>query len=80
MPDKLAPQPEQPQKLAVARPTLYIDVALANGQNLSFDVATATELRDELTLALKTLEQIQRPKPPKANRKKPPKKRNRRKG
>jgi len=77
MPDKLAPQPEQPQKLAVARPTLYIDIALANGQKLSFDVATATEVRDELTLALNTLHSIERPK---SNGKKPPRKRSRRKG
>ncbi len=74
MADKLPPQPEAPKKLAAARATIYIDIALANGQNLSFDVATATALRDELTMALGALNK--RPPPPKSNRKKRPKKRN----
>jgi len=60
--------PEQPLKLAAARATIYIDIALANGQKLSFDVATATEVRDEITMALKALNGPIPRTPPKKHR------------
>lgn len=53
MPDNNGAAP--PQKLAAARATVYIDIALANGQKLSFDVETATQVRDEIDMALKSL-------------------------
>ncbi len=45
-----AEQPRQPR--ATARATVYIDVALADGQKFIFDVDTATELQSELALAI----------------------------
>jgi len=58
MPDN---SPQQPKKLAVARPTMYIDVALVSGQNFSLPVNTARELRDELTFVLNTLDRFEQP-------------------
>ena len=43
------------QKRATARPQVYIEVALADGQNFLFDITTATELKNELGLALASL-------------------------
>ena len=55
------PEPEV-QKRATARPQVYIEVALADGQNFLFDITTATELKNELEIALASLNP---PKPPK---------------
>ena len=45
----------QPTKRATARPQVYIEVALADGQTFLFDITTATELRTELAAALSSL-------------------------
>ena len=57
----------QPEQLAVARPALMIQAATANHQ-LTLSVPEATQLRDQLTLAL---EGIQPPPPPKGKGKAP---------
>jgi len=47
--------PQQPQQRAIARPQMYIDVLLADGQKFIFDLSTAEELKNELDMALKSL-------------------------
>ena len=54
MPEEITPAP-QPQKRATARPQVYIEVALADGQNFLFDITTAQELKSELGAALDSL-------------------------
>jgi len=49
------PPAEQPQKRAIARPQMYIDVMLADGQKFIFDLSTAEELKNEIDMALKSL-------------------------
>ncbi len=51
MSDNGATPPEEPKR-AIARAQLYIEVKLLDGQQFLFDMSTAEELRDELTLAL----------------------------
>jgi len=52
MPD--TPVPTE-NKRATARPQVYIEVSLADGQTFLFDISTATELKNELAAALKSL-------------------------
>ncbi len=47
--------PQQPQKRAIARPQMYIEVKLLDGQQYLFDLTTAEELKNELDMALKSL-------------------------
>lgn len=44
-----------PPKRASARAQVYIEVNLADGQKFIFDVDTATELQNELYLAVSSL-------------------------
>ena len=74
MPEELTPAP-QPQKRATARPQVYIEVALADGQKFLFDITTATELKSELGAALASLAP-----PPSRPPRRPAKKRSRRNG
>jgi len=50
--------PEVPQKRAIARPQMYIDVMLADGQKFIFDLSTAEELKNEIDMALKSLDPL----------------------
>ena len=45
-------QPQQQPAAATARPAIYIEVTLANGQGYAYDLKTATELHNELGVAL----------------------------